>query len=113
MSATGAPLSRPALLVCLCLLTLLPSLVSPDSGLGNPLAKSCTPTHRYAGCKVQSAVAKVLVCICRQVYVSTIDGGLTALDEQGHTVWSYKATNPLFFSSLSHMEVRAWSRCTR
>ena len=36
--------------------------------------------------------------------MSTIDGGLTALDERGHTLWTYTANNPLFFSSLEVRE---------
>lgn len=43
---------------------------------------------------------RYLYLLCRHFYVSTIDGGLTALDERGHTLWSYSANNPLFFSSL-------------
>jgi outer membrane protein assembly factor BamB len=48
------------------------------------------------------------LCNDRQLYVSTIDGRLTALDEGGHTLWTYSASNPLFFSSINHMEV-CWS----
>ena len=43
--------------------------------------------------------------LSRHLYVSTIDGGLTALSEHGHILWTYNARNALFHSTLSKTEV--------
>ena len=38
--------------------------------------------------------------------MSTVDGTLTAIDEQGQIIWQYQTGGPLFFSSSNHGEVR-------
>lgn len=43
---------------------------------------------------------------CRRLYVSTVDGILTALDTSGQPLWSYSSQEPLFKSTLSYSEVR-------
>jgi len=40
----------------------------------------------------------------KRLYVSTVDGVLTALDAKGHTLWSYCLQDPLFSSTLSYTE---------
>ena len=37
--------------------------------------------------------------------MSTVDGGLTALDVNGERLWSYTTQQPLFKSTLSYSEV--------
>lgn len=41
----------------------------------------------------------------RQLYVSTIDGKITALSSTGQRQWRYKFSHPLYSSSLSYSEV--------
>ena len=41
----------------------------------------------------------------RRIYISTVDGILTALNEQGQVLWRYSAREPLFSSSLKYGEV--------
>ncbi len=41
----------------------------------------------------------------RHLYISTVDGILSAISEQGEIIWSYSTQEPLFTSSLSHGEV--------
>ena len=43
--------------------------------------------------------------------MSTVDGALTALDTQGHTLWSYHLHDPLFSSTLSYVEVGSVCVC--
>ena len=42
----------------------------------------------------------------RRLYVTTVDGTLTALDVNGRTLWHYDKGEPLFSSSLSQAKVR-------
>jgi len=45
----------------------------------------------------------VFVCVCaRLVYVVTVDGGVTVIDELGQIRWQYQTGSPLFQSTINH-----------
>ena len=83
--------------------------VSPEGMLpGHHLARGCGDqlAQRLVLCVGgQGCSGECVVATHRSVYVSTIDGALTALDEQGHTLWTYRSSTPLFHSSLNPLEV--------
>ena len=41
----------------------------------------------------------------RKLYVSTLDGVLTALDSNGRRLWRYRSDQPLYSSTLTYSEV--------
>ncbi|XP_064382382.1 eukaryotic translation initiation factor 2-alpha kinase 3-like isoform X3 [Halichondria panicea] len=73
-----------SLFAALCLLPINNVVHSVES----PLSHSCG-LGSHESCKL---------------YVSTIDGGLTALDASGVKLWSYDTQQPLFKSTLSYSE---------
>lgn len=48
----------------------------------------------------------MIVSFHRRLYVTTVDGTLTALDVSGQMLWHYDKGEPLFSSSLSKAKVR-------
>ena len=44
--------------------------------------------------------------LCSILYVSTLDGSLTALDSHGERQWAHQLSYPLFSSTLSYAKVR-------
>ena len=44
--------------------------------------------------------------LCSTLYVSTLDGSLTALDSHGQRQWMHQLSHPLFSSTLSYAKVR-------
>lgn len=74
----------------------------------------CMRLYNKVWCNVYIRLHHVLWFYCvavsrRLVYVSTVDGALTVIDEQGLTRWQYLTGGPLFFSSLGHDKVRLGS----
>lgn len=103
-----------------------------DTESTGSLAKACDPNKLQRSAKSLCMVQSTLVIICfvtytdmlrqtvfgiivpfrchRRLYVTTVDGTLTALDVNGQTLWHYDKGEPLFSSSLSQAKVSVRER---